>query len=367
MGRPTTNIDTDALEALLADLVGLYSPSGKEQEIGDYLLRRLQGLGIPVECQPVDEERYNLVVRPRGREARLLLTGHIDTVTASAPDQCEPRRDGDDLVGLGTADMKGGCAALLEAYVAAYLQRDGELDAELALVVGEEEYGDGTTALIQYGPPPLAVVAEPTDLAVCLDHYGYLEAALETIGVRRHAAEASREHNAVYSMLRVLARLADVFERSAGEIVFNIRDLQSSSAGFAVPDRCSAWLDLHAPPAADPEALAEQVREVVARADEDLPGTLPAPRFPCCHRGYGLGADEPHVRALRDSVDACHLPWRTASFRSHSDANLLAAAGCRPVVFGPGRLSYAHTTAERTSLAQVAQAARVYRALLERF
>ncbi len=359
-------IDAGRLETLLEDLVGIYSPSGKEQEICEYLLRHFQALGIPVECQPVTEDRYNLLIRPRGVEPGLLLMGHVDTVTASTPDQCQPRRENGKLIALGAADMKGGCAALVEAYAEAYLRRDGALDAVLALVVGEEENGDGTRRLLEHPCPPTAIVAEPTDLAVCGDHFGYLEVQLETVGVKRHAAEASREHNAVYSMLQALGRLTADFEARPDEVIFNIRDLQSSTAGFAVPDRCAAWLDLHVPASVDPGTLAGRVRELVSAADAALPGTLVSPRFPTCHRGYRLEESDPLPVALRDAFAATGRPWRTGTFRSHSDANLLWEARVRPVVLGPGRLSYAHTTTERVDVRQVAQAAALYAEMLER-
>ena len=47
-----------------------------------------------------------------GNDRRIVLAGHLDTVPPN--DNAEPRRDGDTLHGLGTADMKGGLAVLLD-------------------------------------------------------------------------------------------------------------------------------------------------------------------------------------------------------------------------------------------------------------
>ena len=46
-----------------------------------------------------------------GRDRRVVLGGHLDTVPANGNDV--PRVDGDMLHGLGAADMKGGLAVLL--------------------------------------------------------------------------------------------------------------------------------------------------------------------------------------------------------------------------------------------------------------
>ena len=54
----------------------------------------------------------NVVARTElGRDRRIVLGGHLDTVPPNGNQQ--PRRDGDVLHGLGTADMKGGLAVLL--------------------------------------------------------------------------------------------------------------------------------------------------------------------------------------------------------------------------------------------------------------
>lgn len=363
----TDPIDTTRLETLLTDLVGIYSPSGKEGAICDFLLDYFHSSGVAVECQPVDDERYNLIVRPRRGEPALLLLGHVDTVTASAADQYQPKLEDGDLVGLGTADMKGGCAAMIEAYLNAYEAREGEIPAMLALVVGEEENGDGTAAMLQYGCPPFAIVGEPTDLAYCAAHYGYLEVQLETIGVKRHAAEATREHNAVYSMLRILERLTRFLDEQHGDLICNIRDLQSSTAGFAVADRCACWMDLHLPPGRPPATLAKEIRSIVEAEGDALPGTVSAPEFPTCHAGYLLPDGDPLEQAMRAVCDEQGRAWKSAAFRSHSDANLLWQAGCKPAVLGPGRLSYAHATNERVPVQQVLDAAMLYRGLIERF
>ena len=59
----------------------------------------------------------NLVARTQlGRPQRLVLAGHTDTVPANG--NATPRRDGDTLWGLGTADMKGGLAVMVDLALA---------------------------------------------------------------------------------------------------------------------------------------------------------------------------------------------------------------------------------------------------------
>ncbi len=148
--------------------------------------------------------------------------------------------------------MKGGCAAMVEAWLALAeaLPAEERPPVGLLLVVGEEENGDGSATFLEPARPPWVVIGEPTGLAACFAHYGYLEAGFVTRGRRSHSSLPELGHNAVESMLRVLLHLGKdpLFDREQSEIVYSIREMSSSRAGFVVPDRCEAWIDLHLPP-----------------------------------------------------------------------------------------------------------------------
>jgi len=70
------------LKNLLKELVNIYSPSGKEEEILEYTEQYLKNQGLPVIRQQVDENRYNLLVLPEDENVDLCFVGHLDTVTA---------------------------------------------------------------------------------------------------------------------------------------------------------------------------------------------------------------------------------------------------------------------------------------------
>ena len=66
---------------------------------------------------------------------------------------------------------------------------------------------------------------------------------------------------------------------------------------------------------------------------------------------------------LEEVYTLLNLPLDFVPFRSHSDGNLFYQAGTKPVILGPGSLETAHTAEERTTLAEVEAAARIYAAL----
>ncbi|MDZ7733714.1 MAG: M20/M25/M40 family metallo-hydrolase [Acidimicrobiia bacterium] len=98
----------DLLE-LTAELVDIPSPSFEEAPLVDDLTRRLS----TVDGLELTRVGDNLVARTDlGRDRRVVLAGHTDTVPATGDERA--RVEGDVLWGVGSADMKGGLAVMVE-------------------------------------------------------------------------------------------------------------------------------------------------------------------------------------------------------------------------------------------------------------
>jgi acetylornithine deacetylase len=364
MHHPIPQIQPRRLRRLLRRLVDIYSPSGKEEDVLLYVYGFMKRHHIPVVRQFVDDSRYNLVVMPPGIDVQVAFIGHLDTVVAYDLDRYGYQESEDQVTGLGTADMKSGCAAMVEAFISVWENGFNRLPVALALVVGEEEEGDGTERLMEDFYFPWAVVAEPTDLRPCLSHYGYLEIQICTRGKRLHASLADRTHNPVENMLNVLMKISRYMVDRRPEGVYNIRDLLSSHVGFAVPDWCEAWLDVHLPPHSpigDVSLELEQIVEGIRRAN---PQNNAAIRFVTVHDGYELPEKGPVVEAVQKLFKMRSLSWTPQSFSSHSDANRLWISGVKPILLGPGQLHMAHAPEESVSFKQVQWAAEFYRDLM---
>ena len=360
-------INIERLRKTFIDLLEIYSPSGKEEDIQIYLEELLTEAGFAVERQKVDDDRYNLCVTMGYGEPLLYLVGHVDTVPAWDLEEIGPHQEDGIIRGLGSADMKGGCAAMIETWLALAeaLEPEKRPSVGLLLVVGEEENGDGSMTFLQSRRPPWVVIGEPTGLMAGFAHYGYLEAGFVTRGLRSHSSLPELGHNAVESMLRVMLLLGNdpLFDRATSEIVYSIREMRSSRAGFVVPDRCETWIDLHLPPERDPVALQEAIRRIVADADRVIPGLDLGVSFDFASHGYNLGSDNRLAQVLREVYPALGLQSQLYAFRSHSDGNMFFAAGVKPLILGPGSLETAHTPDEQVLFEDVANSARIYAAL----
>lgn len=361
-------INPQRLRQTFLDLLAIYSPSGKEEDAQIYLEALLARAGFGVQRQYVEDERYNLQVTMGLEEPRVYLVGHIDTVPAWDLETFGPSQDGDIIRGLGSADMKSGCAAMVEAWLALAesLPPEQRPPVGLLFVVGEEENGDGSAAFLKAcRPPPWAIIGEPTSLSACVAHYGYLETSLTTTGRRSHSSLPEFGHNAVESMLRVLLHWweSPAFTREKADLVYSIREMSSSRAGFVVPDRCETWIDLHLPPGKDPATMENTIRRIAETAGNSIPDLDLRVDFDFASPGYDLGSANRIAKSLASIYQSLGLDLRLDAFRSHSDGNLFYAAGTKPIILGPGALEVAHTPGEQVAFSEVLAAAKIYAAL----
>lgn len=367
-------IDDDRLLRLLTDAVAQYSPSYAEEPVMEVFCARFAESGISYLRQPVpqlggvvSDERANLLVELGPQPAHMMWVGHVDTVPVIDDEHSGVQREGDILHGLGTADMKSGCAAITEA-VTALVECGAEFRRGLcvALVVGEEEYGDGSQALLAERSARLVVIGEPTGLVPCVSHYGYYECRLRTYGTRAHAALPEVGASAIHAMLEWMGAILDAACAApfAERMSVNPREIRGGGELFVVADECEAAIDFHVPPGISAERVGALVESARAQAADTHPACRLEFENVFWAPGYANAPDDPTLAPLGRAYDELQLPWKPAPFRSHSDGSLFYQQGAMPVICGPGRLEVAHTRKEHVSIAEVQRAARLYAAMI---
>ncbi len=363
-----TFLDPRTLKHVINRMINIYSPSGKENDILDYLKGHLKRRGVKnVVSQDVDENRYNLIIPPESETIQLALIGHIDTVAAYDIEDYGFYEEGDRIYGLGAADMKSGCAAMLEAFLAFRAEQGNAIPVALCIVVGEEESGDGTKALINEYHFPWALIGEPTDLITCLSCYGYLEIQVAATGKRVHASVAGSRQNATETLLHTMLRVSHFLRESHPELIYNFRDLYSNPSGFSTPDRCEAWMDIHAPANAPLGEIVTAIEEVSLDLQAEKTMTEQHFHIETIDAGYRLPEKGAVVNSLKKAYKDLDITWETGDFHSHSDANQLWGAGIKPIVLGPGSLAEAHSTDESVSFSQVCRASELYLHMMQHF
>ncbi len=363
MTSPSTAavLATDAADLfeLTTALVAVRSESHHEAELADLVEARLRERAPSL---AIDRIEHNIVVRTQlGRDRRVLLGGHLDTVPANAGNEV-PQVDGDILRGLGAADMKSGLAVLLriaeELHAGSLLDGASRTTHDVTLVFYEaEEVRDqfnGLGIVLREQPDLLAadfaVLLEPTDGWVEAGCQGVLVAKAGFDGERAHAARPWMGSNAIHSASELLMRIAehqtDTVEVDGLQFreSFQVVGIEGGVTGKhnVVPDRCTITVNRRFAPKYTPEEAEAQVRELLEGADdiEILQAQLAAPP----------NLTDPLVDEF---VGGLSLPVRPKL--GWTDVARFAAMGVPAVNFGPGDPEVAHTQGEFVTRASVEQ------------
>ncbi|MGW5745916.1 succinyl-diaminopimelate desuccinylase [Amycolatopsis sp. NPDC003861] len=344
---------------LTAALVDIFSVSGAEAEIATAVQDALRTQAPHLEVVRNGDAvlaRTNL-----GRESRVVLAGHLDTVpeNGNLPSRREGSGDEEILHGLGTVDMKGGDAVFL--HLAATLPSPKH-DVTFVFYDNEEVeavkngLGRIERELPEWLAGDLAIVGEPSNGVIEAGCQGTMRVELRLSGKRAHTARAWMGENAIHALAEPLRRLGEYTPRIVDIDGLTYREgLQATSisggvAGNVVPDAAVLTVNHRFAPDRDAAAAERHLREVFAGFELSVvdlsPGALPGLSAPAAAE----------LVAAAGGRAAAKLGW--------TDVARFAARGMPAVNFGPGNPTLAHTKQENVRTAEIRQVTEVLRKFL---
>jgi LysW-gamma-L-lysine carboxypeptidase len=342
--------------ALLRDMLSIYSPSGQEAALADYLVLRLDELGFRARCDEVGNAVGELGDGPR----TLVLLGHMDTVPGFIP----VRQEGDRLYGRGAVDAKGPLAAFIAA-AAQVGPRPGWRIVVVGVVEEEAATSRGARHLIAHWPAPDAcVVGEPSGwqrLAVGYKGRLRVDYALEQAMGHSAGPSATAAEEAVDFWGRLRAWADDYNrgrERQFDQLTPSLLSIHSGDDGFR--ERVAAHIGLRLPPGPAVEDLKAAIRELARRSAR--PAEV---AFHAYEPAFRADKHTPLVRAFLVAVRAQGARPAFVVKTGTCDANVVGPAwGCPIVVYGPGDSKLDHTPQEHVSLTEFQQAIGVLRRMM---
>ncbi|PVZ83541.1 acetylornithine deacetylase [Serratia sp. S1B] len=335
-------------------------------------------LGFRVDVQPVPDTRnkFNLLASMGEGPGGLLLAGHTDTVPY---DQGRWTRDPFTLTehdnkfyGLGTADMKGFFAFVLDAV------RDIEpekLTKPLYVLATADE--ETTMAGARYFAasssirPDFAIIGEPTSLQPVRAHKGHISNAIRIVGQSGHSSDPARGVNAI-----------DLMHESIGHLMALRKTLQERyhNPAFAVPyptmnfghinggdaaNRICACCELHMDIRPLPGMTLENINELLHQALEPVnqrwPGRLTIDELHPPIPGYECPTDH-HMVAVIEKL----LGSRTEVVNYCTEAPFIQNV-CPTLVLGPGSINQAHQPDEYLDVAFIEPTRRLLAELIDHF
>ena len=346
---------TDRLVERLAELISFdtRNPDGDERPLVQRLATELRALGaVTVEEVDVGDHAY-VYARFGGPHPRVLLNAHVDTVPANDGYTSPPHllvRRGDRLHGLGTADIKGAIAAILDALAAGPVNRPVGV-----LFSGDEEHGGSCIrAFLETEAArglERAIVCEPTRCRVGVRHRGIGAATVTLEAAGGHSSRVDDMVNPIAVLARAAVALDDmgIEYRSKGPpgfqgINLNVAALDGGIAFNVIPTRAKLTFSLRQAPGDSVDALlGEAERRVRAVTSPHAIAWSVSIASPSLQPRDVAGFESLLGPRMADTVDLGY--W--------TEASRLSERGIDAVVFGPGDVAQAHAADEYVEIAEL--------------
>ena len=334
----------------------------------------LSDLGFACETQQIAPGKFNLLASYGSGPGGLVLAGHSDTVPFDAALwQTDPLQltevDGR-WVGLGSCDMKGFFALVIEAVQPLLTQRFQQPLLILA-TCDEESSMAGARALAAAGRPlgRAAVIGEPTGLKPIRLHKGIMMERIDILGQSGHSSDPGLGHSALEAMQDVMLELRGLraqWQREFNNPQFGVPQptlnfgcIHGGDNPNRICGQCSLEFDLRPLPGMQPELLRAAIRQklqpVAAQHQVQIDF---APLFPSVPP-FEQHADAELVRLAERLTGhaACAVAFAT-------EAPYLQQLGCETLVLGPGDIDCAHQPGEYLDMARLQPTVQLLRELI---
>ena len=337
----------------------------------------LQALGAKVKISPDASGRKANLFATLGPEVDggIVLSGHSDVVPVEGQDwTSDPfsmHRDGDNLYGRGTCDMKGFIAASL-AMASDYAGLDLKRPVHFAFTHDEETGCMGARALMEelkdIGMLPSAcIIGEPTSMRIIEGHKGCYEYSVEFSGLAGHGSVPDAGVSAVEYAVRYVSHLMSLRPElvrrcpvgSQFEPPYTTLQIGRVSGGIAtnvIADKCQVDWEMRPVQVSDADFVKSSIRHHV---EHEL---LPAMRavHPNSDIVTHVLGEVVGLEPMPDSEALKLVAELTGANASDvvcfgTEAGLFQEIGIPTVVCGPGSIDQAHKPDEYVSLDQLDQ------------
>jgi acetylornithine deacetylase/succinyl-diaminopimelate desuccinylase-like protein len=245
---------------LTKELISIESVSKNEYEIAKFISENLDF--HDVKMQKVEGFGPNIIARhvPNPEKPIFLLNCHMDTVDVMQgweSDPLIPKIEGNKLFGLGSVDMKAGCALVIDVFNKLV---KGDKNVIFTAVSDEEGNSKGSYVLLQKllnedilknTENVLCLIPEDTHETAKLGARGRYVMEVAVTGRSSHGALPELGINAVSECAKIVDALNNLPLRSHPKLGFGsqcVLKIQGGGDSLSVPDKCTIWVDRHTIP-----------------------------------------------------------------------------------------------------------------------
>ncbi|ANU26055.1 M20 family metallopeptidase [Planococcus versutus] len=250
-----------------------------------------------------DNKGYLMLTAVKGQGTETIIwNGHVDVVPGHE-EQFVPFEQQGRLYGRGSADMKAGVAAMMQAFVklnSAKLTRNVQLH-----IVTDEEIGGRNTSkwLVEQGfHGDFVICGEPTGLKVGLQSKGILRMDMTFKGQPAHGSRPWEGINAIESAMTFHQAITNLpFRKESTEYYdqpsVNLPIIKAGDRYNVVPEICEMSYDIRFMPGQDKEEIVRQLVDLAKNLDIDMEykasGSTPA---------LTTTKENPYIQSLQKAI-----------------------------------------------------------------
>jgi len=266
--------------ALLSKLVEVDTcqPAGNEARLVSLIEDRYSELPVVMTRLDHGLGRASLVIELPGKQKKdsLAFVGHLDTVPVGDPAKWDshpltPTAHQGKLVARGSADMKGGVAAMLLALD--YLiqsQQERQKSLFFCFTADEEKDGLGAVALKHSGlidDAAQMIICEPSGGGIGLCEKGALWVRVSAEGVSSHASRPELGRNAIQALLAFMNQVYQGLDTSQthpflGHNTLSITQFKGGISTNIVPSQAELTLDIRTLPGVSHLEILKMIGEI---------------------------------------------------------------------------------------------------------
>jgi len=336
-------------EKLLTQMLEIYSPSGHEENLANFLKNKLTEL----EFENVRLDKAGNVLGEVGKGSlTVLLCGHMDTVPGRLPVKIE----GDRIYGRGAVDAKSSLAAMIMASSKLVGQEIGGR-VIVACVVDEEGKGIGIRQLMRNKlGVDYAIFGEPSGIdSITIGYKGRLLVKILCETEPGHVGAPRGFDNAIekaYVLWSQIEAWASEKKKSSDSMFYSttacLTGIHGGEASNVIPSKCTMRIDVRLPPSVNCQKGVDGLHAIIQQFELKNPGVGLKMRIEDRIEPFIADKDSVLVKALTQAIEeTVKGPAKLLRKTGTGDMNIFATKTKVPTVtYGPGNSKLSHTLNE---------------------
>ncbi|MEM0216362.1 MAG: M20/M25/M40 family metallo-hydrolase [Candidatus Bathyarchaeia archaeon] len=353
---------------LLKRMLEIYSPSGDEENISNFLVDEMRKLGFRVKRDSVG----NVIGEVGDGSPTILLCGHMDTVSGFIPVKIEDAV----IYGRGAVDAKASLAAMI---IAASTFREGKIPVKLVVagVVDEEGKSRGIRNLLKEGiSADYAIFGEPSGVdKITIGYKGVLrlEVLCETIPGPGHSSANHLYSNAIEKAFELWQSIRSIHfscenpDSPFHSITYSITKIEGGKDYSTIPSKCQINLDIRIPPQLTTNILLDKIHAVIDQFKTNNPNVIIKAKVEEAIEPIEIDPKSILVKAFSKAIREVKRKTPLLVRKTGTgDMNILGRAMQIPIItYGPGDSTLCHTENEHIYVDEYMDGIEVYRKAIE--